>query len=162
MLALTPGGVLTSQELGSRMGLPGALWFVRIALVRYQHNAESTEMEEQRTRNFAESGTGIIDIDGLRLHARWRMSGTQQYVAGAGASTDGRRNDISLAVYFDRLPDETAVVEDLLRRITAQPSRPLAVDLGRTGHPGLYCLEMKNDQSGNPSSLTLTDQPVSE
>ena len=116
-------------------------------------------MQEQRERNFAESGTGIIDIDGVRFHARWRMSGTQAYTVGVGAAIDGRRSNISLAVYFDKLPDEGPVVQELLARIAADPQRPMVVDLGRKGHPALYCHEMGSDQSGNPSSLTLADQP---
>lgn len=119
-------------------------------------------MEEKRTRNFAESGTGIIDIDGLKLHARWRMTGTQQYLAGPGASIDGRRHDISITFYFDKLADERATVDELLQRITAERQRPLAVDLGRTGHPAMYCHETRTDQSGNPSAITLSDQPAAE
>lgn len=119
-------------------------------------------MEEQRTRNFAESGTGLIDIDGLKLHARWRMTGTQQYRAGAGASIDGRRHDISIAVYFDKLPDERSTVDELLERITADPGRTLSVDLGRTGHPAMYCHETRTDQSGNPSAITLADKSPAE
>jgi hypothetical protein len=119
-------------------------------------------MEQQRTRNFAESGTGIIDIDGLRLHARWRMAGTQQYLAGAGASIDGRRNNISITVYFDKLPDERATVDELLQRIAADRRRTLAVDLGRTSHPAMYWHETRIDQSGNPSGITLADQPAAE
>lgn len=116
-------------------------------------------MEEQRTRNFTESGAGIIDIDGLRFHARWRMTGTQQYLAGAGASIDGRRDNISLTVYFDKLPDEKSTVEELLQRITDDRGRSLSVDLGRTGHAAMYCQDTRTDQSGNPISITLADQP---
>ena len=118
-------------------------------------------MEEQRTRNFAESGSGIIDIDGIKLHARWRMAGTQQYVVGAGAATDGPRSDISLAVYFDNLADESTVIGELLGRIATDQNRPLSVDLGHTGHRELYCRETRTDQSGNPSCITLADRPNS-
>ncbi len=119
-------------------------------------------MEEQRTRNFTESGTGLIEIDGLKFHARWRMTGTQQYLAGAGASIDGRRTDVSLTVYFDKLPDERAIVDELLGRIAADQGRALAVDLGRTGHPAMYCHETRMDQSGNPSAITLAEQAAAE
>lgn len=116
-------------------------------------------MDEQRTRNFAESGVGIVDIDGVRLHARWRMSGTQQYVVGAGAALDGRRGDIAVEIYFDKMPEETELVQELLGRITADPNRPLAIDLGRSGHPGLYCVDTRTDQSGNPTGMSLGEQP---
>ena len=119
-------------------------------------------MEEQRTRNFTQSGTGIVDIDGAKVHARWRMAGTQEYVVGAGAAVDGRRFDTSLALYFDKLPDESSVVQELLDRISADRRRPIAVDLGRSRHPVLYCQEILTDNSGNPSGIVLTDRPVSE
>jgi hypothetical protein len=119
-------------------------------------------MEQQRTRNFAESGTGIVDVDGLKLHARWRIAGTQQYLAGAGASVDGRRDNISITLYFDKLPDEAATIDELLQRITADRQRTLAVDLGRTGHPAMYWQETRMDQGGNPSGITLADQPAAE
>jgi hypothetical protein len=119
-------------------------------------------MNEQRTRNFTQSETGIVDIDGLKLHARWRAAGTQEYVVGAGAAIDGRRFDISLTIYFDKLPDESPVVQQLLDRITADPQRPIAADLGRTRHAELYCQEIRTDSAGNTSGIMLTDKPPSE
>jgi hypothetical protein len=119
-------------------------------------------MEEQRTRNFAHNGTGIIEIDDVKLHARWRATGTQEYVVGAGAAVDGRRIDISLTIYFDKLPDEAAVVHELLNRITADLHRPIAVDLGRARHPLLFCQEIRTDSIGNASGILLTERPTSE
>jgi hypothetical protein len=115
-------------------------------------------MNEERTREFAQSGTGIVDVDGTKLHARWRLSGTQQYVVGAGSAIDGHRSDISLALYFDNLPAEMAVVQDLLDRIAADCRRPITVDLGRSNYPGLYCREVRTESSGNPSGIVFSDE----
>ena len=119
-------------------------------------------MKEQRTRSFAQSGTGVVDVDGLDLHARWRAAGTQEYVVGAGAAVDGRRFDISLTIFFDKLPDESAAVQELLNRITVDLNRPIAVDLGRARHPLLYCQEIRIDSTGNARGIMLTEQPTSE
>jgi hypothetical protein len=119
-------------------------------------------MEERRTRNFTHSGTDLVDIDGVKLHARWRVTGTQKYVVGAGAALDGERSDIALTIYFDKLPDEGPEVQELLNRITVDPDRQIAVDLGRTVYPVLYCQETRQDQSGNPIGIALADQPMSE
>src|SRR5215469_9010136 len=115
-------------------------------------------MEERRTRSFTNSGTDVVDVDGVKLHARWRVAGTQEYVVGAGAALDGERSDIALTIYFDKLPDESLAVQELLNRIAADLDRPIAVDLGRTRHPVLYCQEIRRDQSGNPIGIALADQ----
>lgn len=116
-------------------------------------------MEENRTRSFTHSGTDIVDVDGVKLHARWRVAGTQDYVASDGAAVDGERNDIALTIYFDKLADESMAVQELLHRIAADPQRPIAVDLGRTKYPVLYCQEIRRDQNGDPMGIALTDQP---
>lgn len=119
-------------------------------------------MEERRTRSFTHSGTDIVDVDGLKLHARWRVSGTQAYMVGAGAAVDGERSDIALTIYFDKLAEESSAVQELLDRIAADLDRPMAVDLGHTTHPVLYCQEIMRDQSGNPLGIALADQPLTE
>ena len=119
-------------------------------------------MEEKRTRSFTQSGTDIVDVDGVKLHARWRVAGTQQYVVGAGAAVDGERSDIVLTIYFDKLADESPAVQELVNRIVADLDRPIAVDLGRTMHPTLYCQEILRDQSSNPLGIALADQPLPE
>jgi hypothetical protein len=119
-------------------------------------------MTEERTRTFTQSGSGVVDVDGLKLHVRWRAAGTQEYVVGAGAAVDGRRFDISLTIYFDKLPDESLVVQELLNRITADLHRPIAVDLGRTNHPVLYCQEILIDSTGSATGILLSEQPTSE
>lgn len=119
-------------------------------------------MDEKRTRSFTHSGTDIVDVDGVKLHARWRVAGTQEYVVGAGAAVDGARNDIALTIYFDNLPDENLAVQELVSRIAADLDRPIAVDLGRSRYPVLYCEEIRRDQSGAPIGMALTDQPVPE
>jgi hypothetical protein len=119
-------------------------------------------MEEKRTRDFTHSGTDIVDIDGIKLHGRWRVAGTQQYVVGTGVAVDGQRTDISLTIYFDKLADESSGVQELLDRIAVDPGRPVAVDLGRSSHPVLYCREIRHDQSGNAIGIVLADQPVPE
>jgi hypothetical protein len=69
---------------------------------------------------------------------------------------------MSLTIYFDKLPDESSGVQELLDRIAVDPSRPIAVDLGRSSHPVLYCREIRHDQSGNAVGIVLTDQPLAE
>lgn len=120
-------------------------------------------MAENRTRDFAQSGTDVVDIDGSKLHVRWRVTGTQDYVAGDGAAVDGRQFDISLTIFFDNLPDERSVVQELLDRIIADPARPVVVDLGRTRHSQLYCQEIVADSTGTPSGIIFMDrQPPEE
>ncbi|HEX7449656.1 MAG TPA: hypothetical protein VF306_19010, partial [Pirellulales bacterium] len=117
-------------------------------------------MEEKRTRSFTHSGTDIVDVDGVKLHARWRVAGTQDYVASQGAAVDGARNDIALTLYFDKLADESMAVQELLNRIAADLEWPITVDLGRTKYRVLYCQEIRRDQNGDPIGIALTDQPV--
>jgi len=119
-------------------------------------------MEERRTRSFTHSGTDLVDIDGAKLTGRWRLAGTQEYVVGAGTAVDGQRIDVSVTIYFDKLSDESSVVQELLDRITADLGRPLAVDLGRTKHPVLYCQEIRNDDRGNAIGIVLADRPAPE
>jgi hypothetical protein len=119
-------------------------------------------MEEQRTRSFTHSDTDVVVVDGIKLHARWRLAGTQEYVIGAGAALDGERSDIGLTIYFDKLPDESLAVQELLDRIAADLERPIAVDLGRSRYPLLYCQEIRHDQRGNPIGIALADQPLPE
>lgn len=119
-------------------------------------------MEEQRTRSFTHSGTDIVEIDGVKLHARWRVAGTQEYIVGEGAAVDGERNHISLSIYFDKLPDESLPVQELLNRLAADFDQPITVDLGRAKYPVLYCHEIRRDQSGEPIGIALADQPVPE
>lgn len=119
-------------------------------------------MEEKRTRSFTHSGTDIVDVDGVKLHARWRVAGTQDYVASGGAAVDGERNDITLTIYFDKLADESVAVQELLSRIAADLDRPITVDLGRSKHPVLYCQEIRRDQNGDPIGIALADQAVPE
>lgn len=119
-------------------------------------------MEENRTRSFTHSGTDIVDVDGVKLHARWRVAGTQEYVASEGAAVDGERGDITVTIYFDKLADESTAVQELLTRIEADLDRPITVDLGRTKHPALYCQEIRRDQNGDPIGIALTDQAVRE
>jgi hypothetical protein len=119
-------------------------------------------MEERRTRSFTHSGTDLVDLDGVKLSGRWRLAGTQEYVVGAGTAVDGQRTDISLTIYFDKLPDESSAVQELLDRITADLGRPLAVDLGRSKHPVLYCQEIRSDDRGNAVGIVLADRPAPE
>lgn len=117
-------------------------------------------MEEKRTRSFTHSGTDLVEVDGVQLHARWRVAGTQNYVASEGAAVDGKRNDIALTIYFDKPAEESKAVQELLDRIAADPDRPIAVDLRRTKYPVLYCQEIRRDQNGGPLGIALADQPV--
>jgi hypothetical protein len=123
---------------------------------------EESMMEEKRSRSFTHSGTDIVDVDGIKLHARWRVAGTQEYMVGEGTAVDGERNDIAVTIYFDKLPDESLAVQELVDRITADLDRPFTVDLGRTKHPLLYCQEIRRDNSGVPIGIALTDRPVPE
>lgn len=116
------------------------------------------KMAEERTRRFTQSGTDIVDIDGSKLRVRWRVTGTQEYVVGDGAAVDGRRFDISLTIFFDHLPDESLLVQELLDRIVADPARPIEVDLGRSRHPRLYCQEILSDSTGTTSGIIFMDQ----
>lgn len=119
-------------------------------------------MEEKRTRSFTHSGTDIVDVDGVKLHGRWRVAGTQEYVVGDGAAVDGERNGIAVTIYFDKLPGESLAVQELLNRIAADLDRSITVDLGRSKHPVLYCKEILRDQSADPIGISLTDQPLPE
>lgn len=79
-------------------------------------------------------------------------------MAGDGTAVDGRQFDISLSIFFDNLPDERSVVQELLDRIIGDPTRPVVVDLGRTRHPRLYCQEIVADRTGSPSGIIFMDR----
>lgn len=113
-------------------------------------------MEEQRTRRFTQSGTGPIQIGDASLHARWRLSGLQEYSVGCGAATDGRQIDMTLAVYFDKLPDEAAAVEALLAQFAADASQPVTVDLGRTVLPSLFYRSTQSSANGDAIGIELS------
>jgi hypothetical protein len=115
-------------------------------------------LDEQRTRRFTQSGTGPIQIGDTSLHARWRLSGLQEYSVGSGTATDGRQIEMTLAIYFDQLPDEAAVVEALLAQISADESQPLTVDLGRTVLPPLYYRSTQSNQSGAAIGIELSQE----
>lgn len=117
---------------------------------------------EQRTRSFTQSGTGLVEIDGTAVHGRWRMTGRQEYEVGEGAAIDGRRIDITVTIYFDKLPDEMTIVQELLARVSADRQRALTVDLGRTRHAALYCREVQTDNRGNPSGITFSDRAAAK
>lgn len=116
-------------------------------------------MVEKRTRNFTESGTGPIVIGDVTVHARWRMSGVQQYAIGVGAAVDGRRTDVTVAIYFDKLPEEAPLVDDLLARLTADPGSAVDLDLVRTGMAAMYYQETRTDQSGAPTGVVFAQTP---
>ena len=116
-------------------------------------------MGEARTRNFTESGTGLIEIDDVPVHARWRMSGTQEYAVGAGAAVDGRRTDLKVSVFFDKLPEESAAVQSLLDKVSSEQASPLELKLGRTTNPGLYFNETRTDQSGATIGMMFASAP---
>ena len=115
-------------------------------------------MDEPRSRNFTQSGTGLIEIDGVALHARWRMTGVQDYTVGAGAATDGLRKEIAVSMFFDKLPDEAEQVQTLLERIQADKTRKLACKLPRTT-ASVYFREICADQSGAPFGVIFGNAP---
>ncbi|HXT60193.1 MAG TPA: hypothetical protein VN699_16250 [Pirellulales bacterium] len=116
-------------------------------------------MDEARTRNFTESGTGLIEIQDVPLHVRWRISGAQEYAVGAGSVVDGRRTGLEVSVFFDNLPEESAAVQTLLDKIGAEQARPLELKLGRTTNPGLYFSEIRTDQSGAAIGIMFASAP---
>lgn len=113
-------------------------------------------LEEQRIRRFTQSGTGPIQIGDTSLHARWRLSGLQEYSVGSGAATDGRQIEMTLAVYFDKLPDEQAAVAALLAQFAADESQPVTVDLGRTVLPPLVYRSTQSSANGDPIGIELS------
>jgi hypothetical protein len=125
----------------------------------YFRDNRKARMDEARTRNFTESGTGLIEIQDVPVHARWRISGAQEYAVGAGSAVDGRRTGLEVAVFFDNLPEESAAVQTLLDKIGAEQARPLALKLGRTTNPGLYFNEIRTDQSGAAIGIMFASAP---
>lgn len=115
-------------------------------------------MEESRSRNFTHSGTGLIEIDGVAIHARWRMTGIQDYTVGAGVATDGLRKDVAVSVFFDNLPDEAELVHTLLERIQADQARKLECKIGRTT-TSVYFREVRTSQSGAASGVIFGSSP---
>lgn len=115
-------------------------------------------MDESRSRNFAQSGTGLIEIDGVAIHARWRMTGIQDYTVGDGAAIDGPRRDIAVSMFFDKLPDEAELAHALLEKVQAGKTRKLACKLPRTT-ASVYFREICADQSGAPFGVIFGDKP---
>lgn len=120
-----------------------------------------TGMEESRSRNFTHSGAGLIEIDGVAIHARWRMTGIQDYTVGAGAATDGLRRDVAVSVFFDKLSEQAELVDTLLERIQADQARKLECKLGRTT-TSIFFREVRTSQSGAPSGVVFESLPRSE
>ena len=115
-------------------------------------------MGESRSRNFAHSGAGLIEIDGIAVHARWRMTGIQDYTVGAGAAIDGGRRDIAVSMFFDNLPEEAELTHTLLEKVQASKARKLACKLPRT-MASVYFREVCADQSGAPFGVIFGDKP---
>ncbi len=115
-------------------------------------------MDESRSRSFAQNGTGLIEIDGVALHARWRMTGIQDYTVGAGSAVDGLRKDIAVSIFFDNLPDEAELVQTLLEKIQADKTRKLECKLPRAT-ASVYFQEICSDQSGAPSGVIFGSKP---
>ena len=117
-------------------------------------------MNEPRSRNFTQSGTGLIEIDGIAIHARWRMTGIQDYTVGAGAAVDGDCRDIAVSMFFDNLPDEAELAHALLGKIQDGRTRKLACKLPRTT-ASVYFREICADQSGAPFGVIFGSAPRS-
>ena len=115
-------------------------------------------MNESRSRNFTQSGTGLIEIDGVAIHARWRVTGVQDYTVGAGAAVDGLRNDIAASVFFDKLPDEAEQVQTLLVQVQADKARKLECKFGRMT-ASVYFREICENQSGDPTGVIFGSSP---
>lgn len=115
-------------------------------------------MGESRSRNFAQSGAGLIEIDGIAIHARWRMTDVQHYTVGAGAAIDGDRRDIAVSMFFDNLPDEAELAHTLLEKVQAGKTRKLACKLPKTT-ASVYFREVCADQSGAPFGVVFGDKP---
>lgn len=75
---------------------------------------------------------------------------------GSGAATDGRQIEMTLAVYFDKLPDEAAAVAALLAQFAANESQPVIVDLGRTVLPPLVYRSTQSSANGEPIGIELS------
>ena len=114
--------------------------------------------DESRSRNFAQSGTDLIEIEGVALHARWRMTGIQDYTVGAGAALDGLRKDIAVSMFFDNLPDEAELVQTLLEKVQADKTRKFECKLPRAT-ASVYFREICADQSGAAIGLVFGNKP---
>ena len=115
-------------------------------------------MDEPRSRNFTESGTGLIEIDGVAIHARWRMTGVQDYTVGAGTAVDGLRKEIAVSMFFDNLPDEAEQAQTLLESVQADKTRKLVCKLPRTT-ASVYFREICANQSGAPFGVIFGNKP---
>ncbi|HVX62089.1 MAG TPA: hypothetical protein VHC19_15840 [Pirellulales bacterium] len=115
-------------------------------------------MDESRTRNFTQSGTGLIEIDGVAVHARWRMTGIQDYKVGAGAAQDGLRKEIAVSLFFDKLADEAEQVQLLLEKVQADKTRELECKLPRAT-AAVYFQEIRAGQSGDPVGVIFGNKP---
>lgn len=140
-----------------------AHWFASSARllayrVRFGNFNNEASLEEQRTRRFTRSGTGSIRIGDTSLSARWRLAGLQEYSVGNGAATDGRQIEMTLAIYFEHLPDEAAAVKALLSRFAGDASQPIMVDLGRTVVPPLFYRSTESSANGDPIGIVLSQQ----
>lgn len=116
------------------------------------------QMDETRSRNFTQSGTGLIEIDGVAVHARWRMTGIQDYTVGAGTATDGLRKDIALSMFFDKLPEEAEQVQTLLEKVQADKTREVPCKLPGTDAK-VYFREICADQKGAPIGVIFGNKP---
>ncbi len=115
-------------------------------------------MDELRSRGFAQSATGLIEIDGVAIHARWRMTGVQDYTVGVGAAKDGLRKDIVISMFFDNLPEEAELAQTLVEKIQADKTRKLVCKLPRTT-AAVYFSEICADQSGSPIGVIFGSKP---
>ncbi|HVW38974.1 MAG TPA: hypothetical protein VHB99_16780 [Pirellulales bacterium] len=115
-------------------------------------------MNESRSRNFTQSGTGLVEIEGVAIHARWRITGVQDYTVGAGAAVDGLRSDIAASVFFDKLPDEAEQVQTLLEQVQAGQARKLECKFGQTT-VAVYFREICQNQSGAPTGVIFGSSP---
>ena len=63
---------------------------------------------------------------------------------------------MTLAVYFDKLPDEAKAVESLLAQFAADESQTVTVDLGRTVLPPLVYRSTQSSANGDPIGIELS------